>query len=148
VSAFLALLGAGVGLALGIWGGLVVGKRISERPEWTFWVANGVVVLLGLVLNIAGLMLGQLPVAMVGLGFTGGGITGLKYGYGRLVRALATFDRVVDDAALMGRPRGARRDIHGRARLEGGRLGRDPLGRDEDVVDPKVGLGRPRKRRP
>jgi hypothetical protein len=148
VAAFLALLGVAVGLALGIWAGFAVGKRISERPEWNFWVANGVALLLGLLLNIVGLMFGQLPVAMVGLGFIGGGITGLKYGYGKLVKALSTVDRLADTAALMGRQTGAPRDIHGRANLQDGRVGRDPLGRDSDVVDPTVGLGRPRKRRP
>jgi hypothetical protein len=148
VAAFLALLGAAAGLALGIWGGLVVGRSISQRPEWTFWVANGVAVLLGLVVDVVGLMLGQLPVAMFALGFIGGSITGLKYGYGRSVKALSTLDRLADTAASMGRQPGAHRDIHGRANLEDGRLGRDPLGRERDVVDPKVGLGRPRKRRP
>lgn len=151
MAALLALSGAVAGLAVGVWAGLAAGRRIQERAPWVFWLVNAAFVLLGLVINVIGLSIRQLWFAMIGLGLLAGGLTGLKYGYGRVVGAWKVIDRLADTAASMaGQP--AVRDHRkraGNASADPYRpdpYGRDPLGRHVDKVDPTVGFGRPKKR--
>jgi hypothetical protein len=81
----LGLLGGLVGIALGAWAGYVAGKRVSGRRAWVYWALNGVAFLIGLAVNVVGLVFGVFAIAMLGPGLIAGGITGLKFGYGRVV---------------------------------------------------------------
>lgn len=81
----LALLGGLVGLAAGIFGGYVLGRRVRGRsgPYWTLTV---VCFAAGIALDAVGLVYGLGWLAGGGLGFAAGAITGLKYGFGKIVR--------------------------------------------------------------
>lgn len=91
----LVIIGAIVGLGLGVWLGLTWGVALVPRPPWRYWAANGVVSLGGIAIAATGQAFGQWWVSVVGLGFMGGGITGLKYGYGRSTGIWAIHDRIV-----------------------------------------------------
>lgn len=90
----LGLVGSLVGLGLGAWLGYVVGKRIAQRGALVYWALNGVTVLVGLLVNVVGLVIGQFALAMLGVGLIAGGITGLKFGYGRVMGVWKVLDSV------------------------------------------------------
>lgn len=92
------VLGA-IGLAAGIAGGLAVGSRVRERATWVYWASNAAALVVGMAVAFAGLQFGQWGVLVAGVAFIGGGLTGLKYGYGRVVGVW----RVHDD--MMGNDR-------------------------------------------
>ena len=91
----LVIIGAVAGLALGVWLGLKWGMRLMERESWRYWMANGVVFLAGIVIAAVGQMIDQLWFSVIGLGFMGGGVTGLKYGYGQSPGVWAVHDRLM-----------------------------------------------------
>lgn len=91
----LAIIGAIIGLGLGVWAGLKWGVALMPREPWRYWVANGMMALGGIAIAAVGQYLGQLWVSVIGLGFMGGGITGLKYGYGHSTGIWAIHDRLV-----------------------------------------------------
>jgi len=80
-----------LGLLGGIFGGLKVGEMVRGRPR-TYWVLNGVAVLMFMVLDFVGLATGQLWLAMGAIGLMGGTITGLKYGYNESIGIWRTID--------------------------------------------------------
>jgi len=76
---------AGVAGAVGgMFAGLAVGERILSRASFVFWVAGLGIVVAGSFVVLIGQMIGVLYLAVAGVGLTGGGLTGLKYGSGRL----------------------------------------------------------------
>jgi hypothetical protein len=91
----LVVLGGVLGLALGISGGLWLGGLIRERGSWLYWVLNFLVLALGVLGNFAGLRIGQFAVVVFSLSLIGGGLTGLKYGYGRSVGLWRVHDRAM-----------------------------------------------------
>ncbi len=99
IEVLLLVIGALLGLGAGVWLGLRWGMRLAEAPAWRYWAANAVVSLAGLAVAIVGQFLGQMWSAVAGLGIMGGGITGLKYGYGRNPGVWAVHDRLmgIDD---------------------------------------------------
>ena len=84
-----------VGLMVGVWSGLRYGARLEGGPSWRYWVANVVVLFGGMLAAFLGQVFDALWLAVAGLGLAGGGITGLKYGYGASVGVWAIHDRFV-----------------------------------------------------
>jgi len=95
VEIVLIIIGAFVGLGVGVWLGIRWGIALMESKPWKYWAANGVVLLGGVMIAVLGQFLGQLGIAVAGLGFAAGGITGLKYGLGRSPGVWAVHDRLV-----------------------------------------------------
>lgn len=75
-----ALVGIGGGAALGMW----IGKLISSRPQWWFWLLSVVMLSLGMGVAFLGLQIDTDAVFVAGVGLIGGGLTGLKYGARRV----------------------------------------------------------------
>jgi hypothetical protein len=73
--------------AVGVAGvaGYLIGVRLRTRRPWLYWAANVVVVLLGAAVIAAGTLMGSDAAWLAGLGVIAGGLTGLKYGLGRVV---------------------------------------------------------------
>ncbi|MDP2183097.1 MAG: hypothetical protein Q8K99_11080 [Actinomycetota bacterium] len=88
------VLGA-IGLAVGIAAGLAVGSRVRERPPWVYWLCNALAFVDGVVVSFLGLQFGQWGVVVAGIALIGGGLTGLKYGYGRVVGVWRVHDDVM-----------------------------------------------------
>ncbi len=95
MEAVLTVIGGVVGLALGLGGGLWIGGLVSSRGSWLYWTLNVLVLLIGIGGNFAGLYAGQFWIAVGSLAFIGGGLTGLKYGYGRSVGLWRVHDRAM-----------------------------------------------------
>lgn len=84
-----------VGLAAGLAGGQAIGERLAGRSSRAFWLANLGVLLIGV---LAGALAGVLRWSWLwgfSLALVGGGLTGLKYGYGRSVGVWRLFDRLM-----------------------------------------------------
>lgn len=92
---FLSVLGGLAGVVAGIVVGLWLGGRLRNRATAWYWVANVAVVLLGVAGDVAGLSIGQWWLVIASLAFIGGGLTGLKYGYGKSVGVWRVHDRVM-----------------------------------------------------
>jgi hypothetical protein len=95
VEIVLVIIGALAGLALGAWLGLKWGVALMSSKPWKYWAANVVMVLAGFIIAVFGQSIGQLGLAVLGLGLTAGGITGLKYGLGRSPGVWAVHDRLL-----------------------------------------------------
>lgn len=80
-----------MGLLVGLFAGLKVGERVRGN-SLAFWLLNGGVFLIGMGVDFAGLVLGQLWLALGALGFIAGSITGLKYGYSESIGIWRTVD--------------------------------------------------------
>jgi hypothetical protein len=77
---------AGVaGIAGGFWAGHALGKRVEEKPTWVYWLLNAAALVVGLVIDLYGLAIGSLAVATLGISLFAGVVSGLKYGYGRVI---------------------------------------------------------------
>ncbi|MDZ4180659.1 MAG: hypothetical protein U1E29_15750 [Coriobacteriia bacterium] len=77
-------LGGVAGLVGGVFAGLSLGGVARSRPTWVFWLIGIGIVLGGVVITTLGQAAGLLVVAVLGVGLVGGGLTGLKYGAGRV----------------------------------------------------------------
>jgi len=91
VSAWLSALGVLVGLLVGLYFGLKLGERVRGKSR-AFWLLNIAVFLVGMTIDFAGLVFGQLWLALGALGFIAGSITGLKYGYSESIGIWRTVD--------------------------------------------------------
>lgn len=89
-----------VGLVGGIFGGLKAGELVRGRAR-AYWALNGVVVVVCMLLDFAGLATGQLWLAVGAIGLMGGGITGLKYGYSESIGIWRTIDTLTGGDAIM-----------------------------------------------
>ena len=79
-----ALLSGVAGIAVGLAAGILFGRRVSPSAPWLYWVANAAVFAAGVAIDIQGLLIGALPLAVFGAGLVAGGVAGLKYGFGRV----------------------------------------------------------------
>jgi hypothetical protein len=95
MEAVLIVIGGIVGLAIGLAGGLWLGGLVRERGSWLYWLLNVLVLAIGIAGNSAGLFIGQFWLVVASLAFIGGGLTGLKYGYGRSVGLWRVHDRAM-----------------------------------------------------
>lgn len=91
----LVVIGSIAGLAAGVWLGLKWGMRLSGGPSFRYWLANLAMALGGLAIAIGGQLLDAMWFAVSGVGVMGGGITGLKYGYGASPGVWAVHDRLM-----------------------------------------------------
>lgn len=91
MSAALAVLGVLVGIVTGILIGLKVGARVRGNSR-AFWLLNIAAFLVSMAVDFTGLVFGQLWLAFGALGFLGGAITGLKYGYSESIGLWRTID--------------------------------------------------------
>lgn len=91
----LVIIGSIAGLAAGLWIGLKWGMLLSGGSSFRYWLANLIMALAGLAVAIAGQLFGALWFAVAGVGVMGGGITGLKYGYGASPGVWAVHDRLM-----------------------------------------------------
>jgi hypothetical protein len=132
--ALLTALAALAGIVLGFLAGFAAGRRISARPTWVYWLLNLAALAIGLAVDVAGLLIGSVPVAIFGLALFAGGISGLKYGYGRTLGLRQVVDTVLGVPPSAQADSGphvppSRRDI---PHDEPGFLS-SPLGRDRDT---------------
>jgi hypothetical protein len=93
VDAVLTIMGALGGLGVSIWLGYLVGKRAQAWPEWRYWAANAVGIVIGVAVSAMGLQVAQTWLWVAGLGVMAGSLTGLKYGLGRSVGVWRLIDR-------------------------------------------------------
>jgi hypothetical protein len=84
MEAVLLSLGGVAGLVGGMFAGLALGGIARTRPNWVFWLIGAGIVLGGVVVTTLGQAVGLLAMAALGVGLVGGGLTGLKYGAGRV----------------------------------------------------------------
>ena len=89
-----------VGLVLAINVGLKWGESLRDRPSWRYWSANGVVMMAGIFAVFVGVAMDLGFLWTGGVGLMGGGITGLKYGYGRSIGLWRTVDRITGSDEL------------------------------------------------
>jgi len=92
-----------VGLLGGIFGGLKVGARVRGRAR-VYWALNALVVIVCMLLDFAGLVTGQLWLALGAVGLMGGSITGLKYGYSESIGVWRSMDTLTGADAGMRSP--------------------------------------------
>lgn len=94
------VIGAVVGVVVGIAAGMWVGKQLRDFSYAWYWVANGVALIIGVAGNTVGLMYSQWWLVVGSLAFTGGALTGLKYGLGRSVGLWRVHDDLVGNDDL------------------------------------------------
>jgi hypothetical protein len=80
----LAVLGAVAGLAVGLFAGVRIGRRLRAHRVWRFWLTCVISLLVGTALIYVGEM-DRLPLlAGVGVGLAAGALNGVRWGYGSL----------------------------------------------------------------
>ncbi len=84
------------GLAAGIWGGFKLGERLKDQRPWKYWVANGLAVVVSILLLLAAGFSQQIWVWALVMSAFAGTLTGLKYGYGKSVGIWRVHDRMMD----------------------------------------------------
>lgn len=89
------ILGGAAGLGGGIALGYALGNRIREKSGAWYWALNAAAMVDGILIMFAGGMLGFPWLSVLGVGFTGGSITGLKYGYGKAMGLWRTHDNLM-----------------------------------------------------
>ncbi len=90
------VLGGIAGIALGLGAGFKIGELVRGRASWIYWLLNVIALVLGVSIALAGLVFGFGWLVGAALGFEGGVLTGLKYGFGRSVGLWAVHDRLQD----------------------------------------------------
>lgn len=94
------IIGAVVGVVMGMLAGLWVGKRLRDVRYLWYWVANGVALIIGVAGNTVGLVYSHWWLVIGSLAFTGGALTGLKYGLGRSIGLWRVHDDFVGNDDL------------------------------------------------
>ena len=94
------VVGGIVGVVLGAGAGFWAGKRLRDRSYAWYWATNGVALLIGVAGNTIGLLYSQWWLVIGSLAFTGGALTGLKYGLGRSVGLWRVHDDFVGNDDL------------------------------------------------
>ena len=84
------------GIAGGFWAGHALGKRIEGKPSWMYWLLNGAALVIGLAVDMYGLAIGSIALATLGISLFAGLVSGLKYGYGRVMGPWKVADSVLD----------------------------------------------------
>jgi hypothetical protein len=80
VTVLAAVLAVLIGLLGGFWAGFNLGAKVRGLPR-RYWALNAAAILVCMLADFAGLVLGWPPLAYGALGLMGGSLTGLKYGY-------------------------------------------------------------------
>lgn len=92
MDAFITVITAAATLALCGAAGYAAGLRLRQRRAWAYWLANAVAFTAGVAVLAAGYATGSDPLLGAGFGVLAGGVTGLKYGLGK-VASLALPER-------------------------------------------------------
>ncbi len=79
------VLGGAAGLGLSAWAGYAFGVASRSRAGSVYWFANGVGLVLGVVVATLGFRYDLSWLWIAGIGVMAGSLTGLKYGAGRVV---------------------------------------------------------------
>jgi len=79
------IIGAVAGFGLSFWLGYRYGEKCRKLPEWRYWMANAVGMLVGLGLAVLGSRYGLSWLWIAALGIMTGSLSGLKYGLGKSV---------------------------------------------------------------
>lgn len=91
------LIAGGVGgVVIGILAGLKLGATVRERPAWYYWAMNGAASVIGVVLATFGIAWEFAWLYVGAIAFMGGGLTGLKYGYGKSVGLWRVHDNLMN----------------------------------------------------
>ena len=85
VDVILTLIGGASGGAIGWFAGFRLGTLVSDQHAWRYWALNVGAMLLALGGEMLGLRFGLLWLLAGSLGFLAAGLTGLKYGRGKIV---------------------------------------------------------------
>jgi hypothetical protein len=93
VGPLVTILAVFAGLLGGIWVGLALGGRVRGRPR-RYWALNGAALLVCMVADFVGLVLGWPWLAFGAIGVMGGMFTGLKYGYSESIGLWRALDHV------------------------------------------------------
>ena len=80
-----AVVSVGAGIGIGAWAGYALGTR-AQGSRGGFWSAAVGATIVSMLIDFAGLMLGQYWLAVGAIGLMCGALTGLKYGYSPNVR--------------------------------------------------------------
>ncbi len=88
------ILGGVAGLVLGAYAGFWLGGLVKDKHPSIYWVLNVLAVIIGVGAAFGGLYLGAQWLFVAAIGFEGGSLTGLKYGFGRSVGVWAVHDRL------------------------------------------------------
>ncbi|PKQ19428.1 MAG: hypothetical protein CVT66_10145 [Actinobacteria bacterium HGW-Actinobacteria-6] len=81
----LTLIGGATGGAVGWFAGFRLGVAVSDKHAWRYWALNAVAMLIALGGEMLGLGFGLTWLWAGSLGFLATGLTGLKYGRGKIV---------------------------------------------------------------
>jgi hypothetical protein len=65
--------------------GFRVGVALRTRPDWWYWVANGIAIVLGTAVIAVGYIALAEALKAAGLAIIVGGLTGMKYGLAQVV---------------------------------------------------------------
>lgn len=103
LDALLLVLGGVAGIGSSIWLGLRWGERLRPQPRWRFWGVNALFMVSGVTVSFVGLQFVGFWLGVFGIGWVGGGMTGLKYGLGESVGVWRVLDDVTGSDEL---PRG------------------------------------------
>ncbi|KAF0208477.1 MAG: hypothetical protein FD171_960 [Actinobacteria bacterium] len=76
------VLGTAGGFTLGGLAGYVLGTRVRELGAWRYWTLNFLALVIGGLLNVAGLSAGKAWLWVGAIAFIVSSLTGLKYGRG------------------------------------------------------------------
>lgn len=91
----LIVIGGVGGLVIGALAGFWLGGLIEGKQPWIYWTLNVVALLVGIAAATGALYIVAAQWLFVAaIGFEGGILTGLKYGYGRSVGVWAVHDRL------------------------------------------------------
>ncbi len=94
VDTVLMVVGGIAGLVGGALAGFWLGGLVKNVHQAVYWTLNVVALVAGVAGAFAGLYLGAQWLFVAAVGFEGGALTGLKYGYGRSVGVWAVHDRL------------------------------------------------------
>ena len=94
------IVGGLFGVAIGIVGGLWVGRRLRDSRYVWYWVANAAALMIGVAGNTLGLLYSYWWLVIGSLAFAGGSLTGLKYGLGRSIGLWRVHDDFVGNDDL------------------------------------------------
>ena len=93
MTTFLTVLSVLAGLLGGFWAGFALGEKVRGVAK-RFWTLNAAVVVVAMVADFTGLVLGWPVLAYGALGVMGGALTGLKYGYSESIGVWRVIDEV------------------------------------------------------
>ncbi len=88
----LMIVGGLAGLVGGFFSGMPVGRFVKGRPLFIYWLAGFGVFVVGVAISTIGFAMDWTALALFGAGLVGGGLTGMKYGSGKVPLVVAPRD--------------------------------------------------------